>query len=78
MVSVATLKTIKDGPTTALDSALWWWKLALLPILVGVLPMKELRWKTQWWYQIIRWIRFGLLWIAVVLIIVGVIEFFKA
>ena len=78
MLAVATLKTIKDGPTTALDSALWWWKLALLPVLIGVLPMKEFRWNSQRWYSIIRWIRFGLLWVAVGLIVVGVIEFFKA
>jgi hypothetical protein len=78
MVSVATLKTISGAPTAALDGALLWWKWALLPVLVGVLPMKEFGWKTQTWYRVIRWTRFVLLWLAVGLIVIGVIDFFKA
>ena len=77
MVSVATLKTINHAPT-ALDNALLWWKWALLPVLVCVLPMKEFGWNSLAWYQVIRWIRFGLLWLAVGLIVGGVITFFEA
>jgi hypothetical protein len=78
MVSVATLKTINDAPTAALNNALLWWKWALLPVLVGVLPMKEFGWKSLAWYQIIRWTRFVLLWLAVGLIVGGVLAFLKA
>ena len=31
MLSVATLETISNAPTAALNNALWWWKCALLP-----------------------------------------------
>jgi H+/Cl- antiporter ClcA len=49
MVSVATLKTVSGASSAALDGALLWWKWALLPVLIGVLPMKEFGWKTQAW-----------------------------
>jgi hypothetical protein len=78
MLSVATLETIASAPTVALNSALWWWKLALLPVLVNILPMKEIRWKTLAWYKFIQWTRFVLLWLAVILIVFGVLSFFKA
>jgi len=78
MVSVATLETIKDAPTAALNSALWWWKCALIPILLSVVPLKEVRWKTLTWYQWIQRMRVGLIWLAVALIVFGLISFFKA
>ena len=78
MVSVATLKTVKDAPTAVLNSALWWWKCALIPILLSVVPLKEVRWKNLAWYQLIQRMRVGLIWFAVVLIVCGLISFFKA
>ena len=78
MLSVATLETIASAPTVALNSALWWWKLALLPVLVAILPMKEIRWKTLAWYKFIQWTRVFLLWLAVILIVFGVLSFFEA
>ena len=74
MLSVATLETIASAPTAALNEALWWWKLALLPVLVAILPMKEIR----AWYKCIQGTRFFLLWLAVILIVFGVLSFFKA
>jgi len=78
MASVATLKTMASAPTVALNSALWWWKLALFPVLAAILPMKEIRWKTLWWYRFIQMLRFVLLWSAVFLIVVGALSYFKA
>jgi hypothetical protein len=78
MVSVAILETIKDAPVTALNNALWWWKCALLPILVSIVPLKEVRWKVLAWYKFIQWMRIGLIWWAVILIAGGVVSFFRA
>jgi hypothetical protein len=78
MVSVAALETVKDAQIVALNNALWWWKCALLPILVGILPMKEFCWKSQRWYRVIWGTRVVVLWLAVLLIVIGVVSFFKA
>jgi len=64
MVSVATLKTIHPGSAAALNDAalndaLNWWKWALVPILVGVLPMKEICWENECWYRLMACTRFG-------------------
>jgi cytochrome bd-type quinol oxidase subunit 2 len=78
MLSVATLQTVTNARTAALNNALWWWKLALLPVLMAILPMKEFRWKTLAWYKCIQRARVFLLWLAVILIVFGVLSFFKA
>ena len=81
MVSVATLRTVGREPTPqipALNEALFWWKWALIPVLVGILPMKEAWWHSPSWYQVIRWARVILLWLAVALISRGVYSFFAA
>jgi hypothetical protein len=78
MVSAATLEAVKSVSIPALEAALWWWKVALFPILFGILPMKEVCWKLVTWYRCIRWLRLGLLWVAVILISVGVASFFRA
>lgn len=73
MVSVATLKGIKDTP--ALNEALLWWKVALFPILLSVLPLKEIRWEQACWYECIRWTRVGLHWLAIAFIARGLWSF---
>ena len=70
MVAVATLKAAKSS--SELGWTLHWWKLALIPILIGMLPVRELGWESESWYEAIRRTRFVLLWIAIVLIFVGV------
>jgi hypothetical protein len=77
MLSVVTLETGKDPPPAALNCALWWWKCALIPILVGILPMKEFIWNSPSWYRFIWVTRVILLWLAVLLIVIGVWLFFK-
>jgi hypothetical protein len=76
MVSAATLAAVKGEQIPALNAALWWWKLALFPILLGILPMKEFCWKSPAWYRCIRWLRVGLLWASVIMISIGVHRFF--
>ena len=72
MVSVATLEAVKGLPVPKLNYALFLWKLALFPVLVSVLPMKEIRWDDPTWYLWICRIRYCLLWLAVVVILGGV------
>jgi hypothetical protein len=76
MASVVALKTHNES--AALNNALWWWKCALIPILVSILPMKELSWNSPSWYRVIWKTRVVLLWLAVLLIVAGVASFFKA
>lgn len=77
MVSAATLEGVKGEQIPSLNAALLWWKVALFPILLGILPMKEFCWKSLAWYHCIRWLRFGLLWLAVILISIGVSFFMR-
>jgi hypothetical protein len=75
VLSAATLEAVKEQPIPQLNAALWWWKLALFPVLAGILPMKEFYWGCLTWYRVIRGLRFVLLWIAVILISIGVYSF---
>lgn len=58
--------------------AMRWWVGAIFPVLAGVLPLKEFGWNKPHWYRKVRWIKFGLLWIAVSMIICGAFEFCRA
>lgn len=63
---------------TAVKWAIRFWVLAFFPILMNVLPVKEFMWENPRWYRRVRFGKVILLWIAVVLIIVGVIAFLCA
>jgi membrane protease YdiL (CAAX protease family) len=51
------------------------WASALFPILISVLPLKEIREGSEKWYSAVRWIKFWLLWPAIVCIFIGTIFF---
>jgi hypothetical protein len=83
MVSVATLEAIDNQAMKnlhpVLNSALWWWKLALIPTLAGVPPVKEIcRRKTVECYGRIRCAKAIFLWAAVTLIFIGIVRFIQA
>ncbi len=82
MVSVATLENVNSEAMRpllpALSKALFWWKLALIPTLLGVPPVKEIMWRNAAWYQRIWWAKVVLMWAAVVLIFVGIGYFIAA
>lgn len=80
MVSVATLENVGDLKSLipALNRALFWWKLALIPTLLGVPPIKEIMWRDVGWYRRIRFGKALLLWAAVVLIGIGIGFFIAA
>jgi hypothetical protein len=54
------------------------WVGAIFPILIGVLPLKEIREGCARWYNIVRWSKFALLWAAICCIIIGAIFFLCA
>jgi hypothetical protein len=61
--------------TTLLTFAMRCWAGAIFPILVGVLPVKELSDQSEEWYNIVRWSKFVLIWVSIILIILGTIFF---
>jgi cytochrome bd-type quinol oxidase subunit 2 len=59
-------------------SAMRWWALAILPAVVGILPLKEIRENNRSWYSFLRWFKFVLLWLAIICIIAGTIYFIRS
>lgn len=72
LVVAATLKDkLAWNQQTAVRLAMCWWSWALFPILIGILPLKEVNEGNYGWYSFLRWLKFVLLWVAVVLISIG-------
>ncbi len=77
-VAVVTMKAdhaIAKTQQHALTLAMRWWALALVPILFGVLPLKDFMWENLTWYNWIRLLKFVLLWVAILLILIGAMYF---
>src|SRR5262245_64655830 len=74
--------TLRPGQFPA-DQALvrvatWWWILAVFPVLLGVLPVKDFKWNNRAWYRFLVGAKVLLLWVAVILSGVGAIQFLRA
>ena len=79
IVGAATLNSRELPVNSALvRSAMSWWVIAVFPVLLGVAPVKDLRWKNPEWYMVMAWAKCGLLWTAVLLSIGGAIQFLRA
>ncbi len=83
IVAVVLLETAQPpilGPCrkVAMRWAMRLWVMAIFPILVNVLPVKDFKWGDDRWYNCARWGKFVLLWVSVLLIIGGVAEFLRA
>ncbi len=80
IVAGVTFLTLNPGPTpkAAIHGALRWWIGAIFPNVIGILPLKEIRDRDVRWYRALLWVRFVLMWSAIVCIFVGAIWFFKA
>jgi len=75
IVGLATLKTVQNlqpGEISSYDATLNWWKIALIPTLIGVAPVKEL---FPDHLIRIRTSKIALLWLALFVIGGGVLEF---
>ncbi len=59
-------------------SAMRWWISAVFPVLLGVLPVKELRLNNRRWYGIAVGAKIIVLWMAVALSLAGAIQFLRA
>jgi hypothetical protein len=58
--------------------AMRWWVLAILPTVIGILPLKEIRENNRRWYGFLRWLKFVLLWLAIIFIVVGTTFFVRS
>jgi hypothetical protein len=67
----------KLGPhqTTFMTIAMRFWAGAIFPILIGILPAKEIKENNTRWYSFVRWSNFTLLCIAVFGVFVGAVFF---
>ena len=73
-VAVVTLKSdpnLAKAQQHALTVAMRFWVVALVPILGGVVPLKEFKWLNPRWYEVVRCLKFVLLWAAIILILFG-------
>jgi hypothetical protein len=59
-------------------SAMQWWVWAVAPVLIGVLPLRELRWNNKRWYWWVRAIKVAVMWVAVGLSAKGAWQFWHA
>jgi len=69
---------LADVEQDLLLGAMRWWVLAILPAVIGILPLKEIRENNRWWYGFVRWLKFVLLWSAIICIVVGTIYFLRS
>lgn len=75
VASVSSNAALGANQKLALTQAMRWWVWALFPVIVGILPLKEIRWKNPRWYQFIRGFKVVLLWGAALLILFGAWQF---
>jgi len=79
IVGAGTLRTAQFPADQALVRvATWWWILAVFPVLLGVLPVKDFKWNNRVWYRFLVGAKILLLWVAVVLSGVGAIQLLRA
>jgi hypothetical protein len=65
------------GQQDLLLRAMRWWVLAIVPTVIGVLPLKEIRENNNSWYGFVRWLKFVVLWLAIIFILVGTTYFLR-
>lgn len=62
----------------AVNSALRWWIGAIFPTVLGIIPLKVVADESLPWYNFLLWMRYVVLWCAIVCILIGALQFFKA
>lgn len=65
------------GQQDLLLRAMRWWVLAIVPTVIGVLPLKEIRENNDSWYGFVRWLKFVLMWLAIIFVLVGTTYFLR-
>jgi hypothetical protein len=69
---------LNDIQQDLLLGAMRWWVLAIVPAVIGILPLKEIRENNRRWYGFLRWLKFVLLWLAIISIVVGATYFIRS
>ncbi len=78
LVVVATLGSspnLGPGQKAAMGLAMRCWLKAVYPVLLAILPVKEFKEGSLRWYRFVRTAKVVLLWVAIILILVGALEF---
>jgi hypothetical protein len=80
LVAAILLQPSLAGPCqkAAMKWAIRFWVTAIFPILLNVLPVKEVAWESPRWYERVRNGKVVFLWVAVVLIAGGAVAFLCA
>jgi len=84
MISVATLENAKEimalHPTwfRLLNNGFLWWKIALIPTLICILPVKGFHFDNEVWYRFLVKLKAALLWMSIILMGVGIYFFVSA
>jgi hypothetical protein len=69
---------LNDMEQDLLIRAMRWWVPAILPAVIGILPLKEIRENNRRWYGFLRWLKFVLLWLAIIFIVMGATYFVRS
>ena len=78
VASLGSSSTVEGVQRVAMHQAMRAWIVALFPILLGIVPVKEFKENNLEWYRVIRKAKVVLLWSAIVVIGYGVLQFFNA
>lgn len=84
MISVATLENAKEilaqrpGWQCLLNRSFLCWKIALVPTLICILPVKGFRFENEAWYHFLVKLKGVLLWVSILLIGLGIYFFVLA
>jgi hypothetical protein len=85
IVGAATVNADKLSPAAAahVRLAISWWVRAIFPVLLGVLPLKDLWcpklwWSQHGWFTFLLWAKIAFLWAAVALSVWGAYHFLQA
>lgn len=78
-VILAAIELEKNCATSlALRIALRIWIAAILPAILGIVPLKEVCWEASCWYGRLRGFKVVMLWATCLCILAGAIAFFVA
>lgn len=56
--AVGSYNSLVPAQAQALALAMHWWIFAVYPVLLGIVPLEEIRWNNPIWYAILRWFKF--------------------
>lgn len=76
--AIGSYSSLVPAQARALALAMHWWMCAVYPVILGIVPLKEIRWNNPTWYSILRWFKFALVWIACIFVFFGARQFIHA